>query len=388
MRFLSRRLLLGSGVVAVVLAMALPALAAETSNAEFVIIQEDDVFPEDLYAGAIRVVVNGTLDGDLVAFAAEDVVITGTVTGSVTAVAPSVRVDGNVEGSLRVSGTRVEIDGTVEGDVVAAVFGAELGPDSRVGGDVLIWGWDVSALGSVGGDILASQRNLELAGSVEGDVDVAVTRLTVSGPLDVGGDFGYRSGNDAEGLENVTADGTIVAKEPLPPNIRVRALTLLGRFMVILFLSIAALTTAYGWPQRTSRAVAEVSRRPVRRWLAGAVLVFSPVIAIVVTALIVRLAPAAAAFPLLVVLIPLILTLFGLSLALALVAGVPVVGWLGGVLFRRFEIYGAILSGSILVGIVWYLPWLGWLVPLVVLPLGLGAWLATWRQDATVSLTG
>ena len=388
MRYLSRNALLATGVCAVVLALALPALAAETSNAEFVIIPEGDVFPEDLYAGAIRVVVNGTLDGDLVAFAAEDVVITGTVTGSVTAVAPSVRVEGNVEGSLRVSGNRLEIDGSVGRDVVAAVFTAGLGPDSDVAGDVLIWGWDVAALGSVGGDVQGAQRNLELAGSIDGDVDVAVSRLTVVGALNVDGDFGYRSGNEAIGLGQVTAEGTIVAKEPLPPNIRVRALTLLGRFMVFLFLSIGALTTAYGWPARTSNAVAEVGRAPIRRWLVGALIVFAPFIAVAVTVLIVGVAPAAAAFPLLLVLIPLILALFGLSFALALVAGAPVVGWLGGVMFRRFELYGAILAGSIAVGVLWYLPWLGWLVPLVVLPLGLGAWLVTWRQEATASLVG
>ncbi|HEX6220541.1 MAG TPA: hypothetical protein VF115_05570, partial [Acidimicrobiia bacterium] len=231
------------------------------------------------------------------------------------------------------------------------------------------------------------QRNLELAGSVDGDVDVSVNRLTVVDQLNVVGDFGYRSANEAEGIDRVTAGGTIVAKEPLPPNIRVRALTLLGRFMVILFLSIAALTTAYGWPTRTARAIAEVGRTPVRRWLTGVVIVFSPLIAIGVTALILGLAPPEAAFPLLVVLIPLILALFGLSFALALVSGAPVVGWLGGVVFRRFEIYGAILAGSILIGLAWYLPWMGLLVPLIVLPLGLGAWLATWRQDATRSLT-
>jgi len=385
MRYLSRRALFLAGACAVVLAIALPAAAAETSNAEFVIIPEGDVFPEDLYAGAIRVVVDGTLEGDLVAFAAEDVVITGTVTGSVTAIAPTVRVEGRVEGSLRVSGNRLEIDGSVGRDVVAAVVSADLGPESDVGEDVLIWGWDVASLGSVGGDVQGTQRNLEIAGSVSGDVDVAVNRLTVAGALDVVGDFGYRSSNDATGLDQLTAGGTIVAKEPLPPNIRVRALTLLGRFMVILFLSIAALTTAYGWPGRTSQAIAEVGRAPVRRWLMGALIVFSPLIAVAVTTLIVGLAPAAAAFPLLLVLIPLILALSGLSLAFSLVAGAPVVGWLGGVMFRRLELYGAILVGSIAVGVVWYLPWLGWLVPLLVLPLGLGAWSATWRQEATAS---
>ncbi len=387
MRYLSRRLLPAVGVCAALMSLALPAMAAETSNAEFVIIPEGDVFPEDLYAGGIRVVVNGTLDGDLVAFAAEDVVITGVVTGSVTAIAPSVRVDGEVEGSLRVSGNRLDVDGSVGGDVVAAVVSAELGPDSDVGRDVLVWGWEVAALGSVGGDIQGTQRNLALAGSVAGDVDVSVNRLTVADDLSVGGDLGYRSINEAEGLDQVSTEGTIVAKQPLPPNIRVRALTLLGRFMVILFLSIAALTMAYGWPGRTSRAIGEVGRTPLRKWLVGAMVVFSPFIAIAVAALIVGLAPAAAAFPLLVVLIPLILALFGLTLAIGLVAGAPVVGWLGGVLFRRFELYGAILAGSVAIGIVWYLPWVGLLVPVVVLPLGLGAWLATWRQEATGSLT-
>lgn len=387
MRYLSRRLLPAVGVCAALMSLALPAMAAETSNAEFVIIPEGDVFPEDLYAGAIRVVVNGTLNGDLVAFAAEEVVITGVVTGSVTAIAPSVRVEGEVEGSLRVSGNRLDVDGSVAGDVVAAVVSAELGPDSDVGRDVLVWGWDVAALGSVGGDIQGTQRNLALAGSVAGDVDVSVNRLTVADGLNVGGDLGYRSLNEAEGLDQVSTDGTIVAKQPLPPNIRVRALTLLGRFMVILFLSIAALTTAYGWPGRTSRAIGEVGRTPLRKWLVGAMVVFSPLIAIAVAALIVGLAPATAAFPLLAVLIPLILALFGLTLAVGLVAGAPVVGWLGGVLFRRFELYGAVLAGSVAIGVLWYLPWVGLLVPVVVLPLGLGAWLATWRQEATDSLT-
>ncbi|HEX6221790.1 MAG TPA: polymer-forming cytoskeletal protein [Acidimicrobiia bacterium] len=388
MRYLSRQVLVAAGVCAALLAVALPATAAETSNSEIVIIQADDVFPEDLYAGAIRVVVDGTLDGDLVAFAAEEVVITGTVTGSVTAVAPSVTVEGEVEGSLRVSGRRLGIDGSVGRDVVTAAVNVVLGRDSDVAGDVLIWGWDVAVLGAVGGDVLGTQRNLELAGSVAGDVDVVVSRLDVVAALNVGGDFGYRSGNEADGLDRVTSQGAIVSKEPLPPNIRVRALSLLGRFMVILFLSIAALTTAYGWPGRTSRAISEVGRAPIRRWLAGAPIVFAPLLAVGLTALIVGLAPAAAAFPLLLVLIPLILALSGLSFALALVAGAPVVGWLGGVIFKRFELYGAILAGSIVVGLVWYLPWLGWLVPLLVLPLGLGAWFATWRQEATVSLAG
>ena len=75
------------------------------------------------------------------------------------------------------------------------------------------------------------------------------------------------------------------------------------------------------------------------------------------------------------------LALFGLSFAVSLVAGAPAVGWLGGVLFQRLDLYGAILAGAVAAGAVWYLPWVGWVVPAIALPLGLGAWIAAWRQD-------
>ncbi len=362
---------------------AAPALAAETSNSEFVIIPEGDVFPDDLYAGAIRVVVEGTLDGDLIAFAAEEVLIEGTVTGSVTAVTPNITVNGEVGESLRVTGNRLSVSGEVHEDVVAAVVDATLSPSSVVGGDVILWAWSAAARGSVGGDITGSQRSLELAGQVDGDVDVSVSQLTIVDELNITGDLGYRSGAEAQGQEMVTVGGTIVSKTPLPPNLRVRALGLLGRLLVVVVLSVTALSVAYGWPRRTSRAVAEVGHKPLRNWLIGALILLSPVIAAAVTGLILGLAPPAAAFPLLVVLVPVILALAGIVFALALVAGGPAAAWLGGALFKRLDLYGSILAGSLVAGAVWYLPWVGWLVPALMLPLGLGGWLATWRRQST-----
>jgi cytoskeletal protein CcmA (bactofilin family) len=386
MPYLSRRLvltILAGGLL--VAAAATPVVAAETSNSEFVIIQGDDVFPDDLYAGAVRVVVEGTLDGDLVAFAGEDVVIDGTVTGSVLAVAPRVTVNGLVEGNLRVSANDFAVSGTVNGDVVAAVVDATLWPTSVIGGDALLWAWSADALGTIAQDLNGSQKNLQLAGTVEGDVDVSVSRLNVVDSLTVGGDLGYRSKNDIEGLEMAGVEGAVVAKTPLPPNVRIRALTVLGRFLIVLFLSVAALLAALGWPRRTQQAINNVGKRPIRNWLLGALVIFSPLLMIVVTGLILVLAPAAAAFPLLAVLVPVILALVGIALAVSFVAGAPAVGWLGGVLLRRLDLYGSVLAGSIVVGVVWYLPFVGFLVPLLVLPIGLGAWISAWRDQATAS---
>lgn len=379
MRYLSKGAVLASLVAVALGTTASPALAAQTSNSEFVIIREGDTFPGDLYAGAIRVIVEGTIEGDLVAFAAEEIVINGAVTGSVTAVTPRLSINGEIGQSVRHAGSSLEVTGDIGGDIVAAALDAELSPTSNVTGDALIWSWRASALGTIGADLVGTQRHLELAGAVAGDVDVSVTRLTVVDELEVRGDLGFRSTRDVVGIEMATVGGATVAKTPLPPNLRIRALALLGRSLVILFLSVAALSTAYGWPRRTMAAMAGVGERPVRKWLMGALILFSPGIAVAITALILGLAPAAAAFPLLIALIPLIAALAGLVFALTLVAGVPTVGWLGGVLFKRLDLYGATLVGSLLVGIVWYLPVVGWLIPIVILPWGLGAWMATWN---------
>lgn len=386
MRSLSKGILLLAACCASIILLAVPADAAETSNSEFVIIQEGDVFPDDLYAGAIRVVVNGTLDGDLIAFAAEEVVIVGEVTGSVTAAAPTVRVDGRVDGSLRVTANRVVVEGSVGEDVVAVGRVGHLLPGSDVGGEVIFWGWSLISEGRVGEDLTGTQRKLQLSGDVQGDVGVSVTSLEVVGPLVVGGDLSYRSSDDAEGLEQAEVGGAVVHQTPLPPNLRVRALGVLGRFMVVVFLTIAALTTAYGWPDRTMAAVSNVGKSPLSNWLRGAVLLFSPLLAVAATAVLVGLAPATAAFPMLAILIPLILAMAGLSLAVALVAGVPAIGWLGGVAFRRLDLYGAVLTGGVMAGLAWMLPWVGWLVPLVVLPLGLGSWVTV--RGSKVSIPG
>lgn len=385
MRSPCRALFALSAGLAVLLLTALPARAAQTSNSEYVIVPEGDVFPDDLYAGAVKIVIEGTLDGDLIAFAGESIVIDGRVNGSVYAVAPSVTVTGEVVGSLRVATNVLDVSGRVGGDLVGVARRASLDPESEVSGDALIWAWSLQARGTIGADLTGSQRHLGLAGVIGGDVEVSVGQLSVVGPLTVAGDLGYRSRPEADGLGSADVTGAVVHQTPLPPNLRVRALDLLGRFLAVLFLTLAALLAAYSWPDRFATAVEGVGRSPLTKWLKGAAVVFAPLLMVGVMAVILALAPAAAAFPLLAVLVPVTLALVGISFALALVAGAPVVGWLGGVLFEKLEMYGAILAGSIIVGLAWFLPVVGWAIPVVVVPLGLGAWLGTWRQSVDVA---
>ena len=336
---------------------------------------------DDLYAGAIRVVVEGRIEGDLIAFAAEEVIVRGSVGGSIYALTPRVRVDGTVEGSVRAIGSNVTIGGRVAGDVVTAAIEINLEADSTVDGEVLAWGWSLRSLGEIDA-LTGTQRTAELAGVVRTDIDISVDQLRIVDELEVGGDLGYRSDSEAEGLEMVTLGGVVVDKDPLPPNIRIRALTLFARFLLVLLLTISALVVSWGWPEQTAGAVDQARSTPARSWTRGAFVVFSPLILVGVAALIFALAPPAASFPLLAIFAPLVVAASGLVGAAALIAGVPVAGWVGATVFKRLSLPGAVLAGSVVMGLAWLMPWVGWLVPLGALPLGLGAWMKGWRREA------
>lgn len=383
MRYSSRSAL-GAGLAGLaLLVVASPARAAETAASEIVIIPEGDTVTGDLYATGARVVVEGTVEGDLVGFAAEEIVISGEVTGSVLAIAPSSTVSGEVGGSMRFSGNRLTVTGSVGRDLVGAAVRVELGPESAIDGDVLFWAVSMQSTGSIGANLEGTQRTLELSGAIGGDVDVTVNRLTIAGPLEVTGDLGYRSPSEAEGLDQATVGGVVAHKTPLPPNIRIRALGILTRFLVVLGLTAAALLVGWGWPGRTEFAGGMARTRVWGSLGRGVLIVVSPLIVAGIAALIAGLAPASASLPLLAIFAPLIVALAGMVLVLSLVAGVPAVLALGRAVPGERGLYGSILLGSVVAGALWLLPLVGWIVPFLVLTIGLGAWILSFRGDGS-----
>lgn len=353
---------------------ALPVTAAETESSELVIITESDVLTDDLYAVANRIIIRGRVEGDVVAIAAQDVRIEGVVTGSVTAIGSSVAVTGSIGGSLRATAGSIAVSGEVTKDVVVATGKFSTTSGSVIGGDVALWAWNAAVLGSVAGGLEGFQRRTELAGEILGDVEISSRLVTVAGDLHVGGDLGYRSSKTATGLDRAEVDGVVVQKEPTPLNIRLRALGFVARFLVVIMLTAIALLVAWGWPDRTQRALDSLRERPVSSFLKGGLVMLSPVLLTGLAFLLFSVAPTSAALPLMIVLGPLILATLALVVLLGLGAGIPMVAWLGNTVARKATIFAAIVTGSALAGLVWLVPVVGWLVPLVFLTGGFGAW--------------
>lgn len=359
--------------VVLVLGPALPA-RAERVQSDLVLIRNEDVVPEDLYAAGNRVTISGRVEGDLVAVAFEEVRIDGVVTGSVIAAASRIVVTGEVGGSLRGVAPTVVVEGQVGDDVFVAANRLEVGEGSTIGRDLLAWARTAIVDGAVGRNLEGQDGHLRLGGQVAGDVEVTVDSLRVDGAR-VAGDLAYRSERPAE-VGEVEVGGSLLHRKPLPPNIEVRALRLL--IFVLGWIGAVTLGLSMLWavPRWARRAVDTVLGRPGRALSWGVGTAAIPMVAAIGVGAVVAVAPPAAGIPLLLVVLPVLLgvtALVGLGLT---VATVPVATALGRRLRRGTSDHAAFLLGMAVWAVVFLLPVAGRWITMAALLVGLGAWLA------------
>jgi hypothetical protein len=100
----------------------------------------------------------------------------------------------------------------------------------------------------------------------------------------------------------------------------------------------------------------------------------SPFVAAGVLALLLGLSPPEAGIPLALVLLPPVLGLLGVVVMAALVGFVPVAGLIGGWLLPKRSVPACVLIGMAVLFVALALPVVSWLVVVVGIPLGIGAW--------------
>jgi cytoskeletal protein CcmA (bactofilin family) len=375
----SRRQLLA---VIVGLLLLIPiAAAARLTQSDLVLVRADDVVTEDLYAAGNRITIEGRIEGDLIATAFEEVLISGEVTGDVTVVAGRVTITGTIGGSVRVAAGLVQVGGSIAEDVAVASWETVVDPTGTIGRDLINWGRSGEVAGRVSRDVTGRFSRLVLDGEVGGSVDINVGMLTVGPPAEVDGDVAYRSTREAV-VNSSAIGGSVIQRTPLPPNIQVRALQLLTVLLVMFILTAAGLLAASAWPEQFESTMTAAGRG-WRTWLSGLGVLVSPLLAAGVLGFILGVAPSAAAVPLVIVLLPVVLGLGGLVLMASLFGVIPAAGAVGRVITRRrASPPGAVLLGMLLVGIVVLIPVLRWVAAAIVVPLGVGALLGRRPQPS------
>lgn len=354
-------------VLLVLVAGAAPAAAQEAA----VHLVKTGAFAEDLYLAGERVEFRGEAAGDITA-AAGSISIEGLVRGDVAAGAGSVFVAGRVLDDVRVAGQLVILAGDVGDGFLAAGEVVRVTEPSRVGGAAWILGRRVDVSGEVRRELRVAAVRVRVSGAVNGDVYLAARDIEILPTARIAGDLIYWSGQEARIAPEARIAGRVIERQPGFFDRAGRVLTVLGvvtRALVAVNLFVSGVVLFLLFPRFTVAAARTVGRRPWASLATGlGVLVLTPIVAL--------------SLVLTVVAIPLALALgalYGLALLLGFVTAAFALGDLGARAVGRAR-HGRgtrvawLAAAALAIALVRFVPWVGPLVLLIALALGVGAW--------------
>lgn len=357
-------------VLAFAAVVAPPAHAAEGDEPQAVKtyrLEEGQTHKGDLYlhSGSIRI--GGVQQGDLAALT-ESLTVSGEVTGDMYVMAHRITIDGKVGDSARFLGGEVKVNGTIEGDLLVLGKEVVLAPEAHVTGDVSVFAGHVVIDGTVDGSLKTTGGSVVLGGRIAGDTTIKSDEVEIGPNAKVGGDLSYTSRNrlDLEGKGIVAGDISYKkSKEKVERGVR----SVVGRCVKWIWFTTAGLVvglTALAIFRRTAPAILGALSGDTLR---SAGFGFMAVVVVPVAALLSCI---------LIVTIPLAVLVFVLYFIAIYIAKVPVGLWLGQWVFRTLRQtepspYWSLTTGLLLLYVGFEIPFLGCLIWLASLFVGLGA---------------
>jgi cytoskeletal protein CcmA (bactofilin family) len=325
----------------------------------------------DLFVAGAVVTVAEPIEGDLFA-AGETVELRGRIGGNAHLAGRDLRLDAQLRDDVYAAGYDIRLAGPIAHDVTAAGYSVAVGaPEVTIGGNLRVAGQTVRVAGRVTGHAMIAADVIELDGVIAGDADLAARTIRFGDGARIGGTLRYTAPEQLEVPPAVATPERVVARvatdlaRPGTDVARASRATGLGWFLGLLV--IGALLLAL-FRRRVGPVTARMRGHPKRAvgWgfvtlsvLIGANFVLAAsVVGLIVVPLVLL------AFPL-ALLVGYLLGVFALGERLWLAAGrLPVSGWL-----PRVGLLAAALALFYLVGLV---PYLGWLLGLLVTLFGLG----------------
>jgi len=356
----------GLRLLMVLLALSLPSFALERRHGDFVTVAANETVDDTLLAAANMVRVDGVVNGDLLAFG-RTVEVRGTVKGDLISLAQRTEVSGTVEGHIYTISHTLDLEGQLGHSIYGLLQSLHIDDRGRVGNGIVVAVGDVNLEGEVkrSVDILTS-GSADVSGSIGRDLTTVGGRLTLTNTAQVGGNLSARV---RQLKEAHIADGaTIGGKRDIQVRVRESHFTrprfyfhqavwlagaiLVGWLGVLLF---------PGFFQATTQLVGSGLRS---LGLGVGVLTGVPVAIVVIAITLVGF--------------PLSLMLLALYLAAIYLAKIWVGAFLGRILLKpsgatKGDWLLGLLVGLLILTIVRFIPYLGGIVHLGVVCLGLGA---------------
>jgi cytoskeletal protein CcmA (bactofilin family) len=339
----------------------------------------DDVAGDIIAAGG-RIDIGGKVGGDVTATGG-DVRVNAAIIGNVLAMGGRTRIGGRIDGDLKSAAGDAAVVGSVAGNVMLAGGHTRVERGAEIGGNTWIFGGRVTVDGRTGKDVRAAGRHVLIAGEVMGDLNIDALEVTILPTAHIHGKMTYRSPQEADIHADARIDGDVAfIQSKAPRHVLVRAFAAAGAFVFAIFggliligvvqvlllpgLSLAAAERAIDEPWKAAGiGFAIIVAVPI-----GIVLLMSTVIGILLGLVI------GAAY--------LIALALGFMIAAIFVGrwGVRRLGrdWDD----RAWGRVGMVVLGLVAIAVVALIPFLGALITVFALSLGIGSlFLQTWRRD-------
>jgi hypothetical protein len=340
-------------------------------------------------SGDITVSPGSDVDGDLIA-AGRNVNVQEKIEGDLTAAGTNIMVAEPVEGYVMAAGSKVNINGAVGNDLWAA--GSQVSVNAPVADNARLAGSSVvlEPPATVGRDAYLAGARVEVLGRVERDLKVGAASFKLAS--EVGGSV-QASASTVEVLPGAVVRGDLIVTGPNAPKITPGAQVLgrivhhaeagsrgwgwlswlvwwMGMFLATLILGAVAIAFSRRW---TGRVAEKLARHFGYSLLAGIIgLIVIPLVCLLLAVTVIG--------------IPLALVLFALYCVALSLSGVFVSYLVGGWLLGRLRQtetspYARLATGALVVSFLASLPWIGWVVQILVLMIGFGA-LILERKDS------
>jgi cytoskeletal protein CcmA (bactofilin family) len=175
------------GAVALGLALPQPVAAADTEHGDpaYTLPAGQEV-KTDLIVVANRTQIDGDVDGDLIV-ASQYLTVNGHVKGDILAFGQEVRVNGPVDGNVRLWCQAVALNSTVVKNAMIFSQAIELDSKAKVGGTMTIATGVAQLNGQVGGDVLAAGDLVGINGLMGHNVSARSERLNIGPAAEIDG---------------------------------------------------------------------------------------------------------------------------------------------------------------------------------------------------------
>ncbi|MFH1891703.1 MAG: polymer-forming cytoskeletal protein [Candidatus Zixiibacteriota bacterium] len=345
--------------------------ALETRGGDEVYVSEK--INDDLLLGGTDVKFDGEIHGDVIA-AGMDIVVDGTVDGNINAAGYTVKAGGLVYRSVRLAGYKVTADGRIGNNLMLMGGIARVGSTCEVQNDVFISSGKAFVHGTVLGNLQIEADEVVISGTVDRDVDISAGKVTIDRSAVILGNLTYSSPEKATIADGAQIEGDTKYKKKTAGDTEdsfssffETAILFVGAYIVGLFL--------IGFCRRPCCSTRDIILSDLPRSFGFGLVLFIVVPIALVLALVTVIG-----IPVGVVALLLYVILFYVSkLFVALAIGDKLLSTLSSSPGPKSQAL-ALLIGLVVLTILFNLPYIGWMLYLLTVMVGLGSILMAFNR--------